>query len=383
MTDWPELAATLAAEFGERAAEVDASGRFPSENIDRLAESGYLRMSLGDASEPGADLATVCAAQRALARGCASTALAANMHLFAVGFHAEAARRGAGPVPSLLRRARRGEVVGGTFASSLSDEVDDSVTARPIEGGWVVRGRRPFCSMAPRLDLCFCSARVVDPDPGAEVRSGSPGRASAPMIAFWLPRRTRRLWFDDTWDTLGMRGTGSFDVVLDDVVVPAAMALSLGAADAPWDADAERSQAWFTLTISAVYLGLAEQVAAVALGAVGERRARAAGVTRLAGSIGVELATASALLADALARRSQGPLRQADLAVVKREVTRRAAEVASRCLTLVGGRSLSRRLVIERHFRDLQAGRFHPPSDERALEIIGVQVLADVAEARP
>ncbi len=373
MTDWPDLAASLAVEFGARAAEVDAAGRFPTENVERLGETGYLRMSLDTASAPGADLDTVCAAQRALARGCASTALAVNMHLFAVGFHAEAARRAPGPPTSVLRQAARGRLVGGTFASSLADGPDDAVTARPIQGGYVVRGRRPFCSLAPCLDLCFCSALVVtgdDPDPSA------PGGPAPEIIAFWLPRRTRGLWFDDTWDTLGMRGTGSFDVVLDDVVVPAGLAAPMPAPDAGWNAEAERAQAWFTLTISAVYLGLAEEAAAVAIGAAGGRLGRAPGARRLVGEIGVELGTASALLADALRRRRGGPLAQADLALAKFGVTQASAAVGSRGLALVGGRSLSRRLVLERHFRDLQAGRFHPPSDERALELIGAAMLA-------
>ena len=205
------------------------------------------------------------------------------MHLFAVGFHAEAARRAPGPPTSVLRQAARGRLVGGTFAGSLADGPDDAVTARPIQGGYVVRGRRPFCSLAPCLDLCFCSAQVVagdDPDPSVPVG------AAPEVIAFWLPRRTRGLWFDDTWDTLGMRGTGSFDVVLDDVVVPAGLAAPMPPRDAAWSAEAEQAQAWFTLTISAVYLGLAEEAAAVAIGAAGGRVGRAPGARRLVGEIG-------------------------------------------------------------------------------------------------
>src|SRR2546422_10474871 len=81
--DWVGLASELAEEFAERADEVDRSGRFPTENVERLRETGYLAMPVPvDLGGGGADLATVCQAQGVLAGGCASTALAINMHVF-------------------------------------------------------------------------------------------------------------------------------------------------------------------------------------------------------------------------------------------------------------------------------------------------------------
>src|SRR5581483_7775668 len=78
------LAATLAEEFRGRAAALDRTGQFPFDNYQRMraavpAELGGL----------GAGLAAMVRAQQALARGCASTALAVNMHQFQVGFAAD------------------------------------------------------------------------------------------------------------------------------------------------------------------------------------------------------------------------------------------------------------------------------------------------------
>src|SRR5689334_22623017 len=79
------LAEELAAEFGGRAADVDRSGVFPMENIDRMKETGYLKIAVPEELGGfGADLETVCAAQAIVAGGCASTALASNMHIVGI-----------------------------------------------------------------------------------------------------------------------------------------------------------------------------------------------------------------------------------------------------------------------------------------------------------
>src|SRR3954463_11124264 len=84
------LAEELADEFGARAAEVDRSGRFPMENIERMKESGYLKIAVPEElGGNGCDLETVCTTQRIIAGGCASRALASNMHIFGIGSASE------------------------------------------------------------------------------------------------------------------------------------------------------------------------------------------------------------------------------------------------------------------------------------------------------
>src|SRR3977135_3356161 len=93
---------------------------FPQANYDRMRDRGYLR---GPVPEElgglGAGLAETAAAQRALARGCASTALAVNMHLFQVGAAADGFRRGGPTGPLLERIAKDGIVLGSTGAEAI------------------------------------------------------------------------------------------------------------------------------------------------------------------------------------------------------------------------------------------------------------------------
>jgi alkylation response protein AidB-like acyl-CoA dehydrogenase len=107
-----EIARELAAEFRTRAAEYDRNGAFPMENYDRMRESGYLRAPVPEElGGLGATLPQMARAQQELARGCASTALAVNMHQFQVGAAADGFRKtGANEAP-LRRVANEGIVL--------------------------------------------------------------------------------------------------------------------------------------------------------------------------------------------------------------------------------------------------------------------------------
>lgn len=84
-------------------------------------------------------------------------------------------------------------------------------TARPVDGGWLVNGRWQFCSGVDLGQWLLIGARQVQGDPAD---GGAGGRG----VHVVVPRDEAQV--DDTWYTLGMRGTGSKDIVLQDVFVP-------------------------------------------------------------------------------------------------------------------------------------------------------------------
>lgn len=81
--------------------------------------------------------------------------------------------------------------------------------ARPAEGGWIVDGRWPFVSGCSAADW-WILANIVD---GTRPR----------QLCFVLIPADAAL-IDDTWHTVGLRGTGSHDVVLDEHFVPGKLA---------------------------------------------------------------------------------------------------------------------------------------------------------------
>jgi alkylation response protein AidB-like acyl-CoA dehydrogenase len=377
------VAEEVAPVIAERAAATDASGVFPAANVGLLRDRGYLRapvpVGLGGL---GADLAAVCAAQAVLAGACASTALAVNMHLFGIGAAAEAHADGEPEAQLVLRMAASGTIIGGSFTDAATglNVRASSTPAERVEGGYVIRGRKAFCSLAPVLDVFYGTAGVTD---------------GSGLLLFAIGRDAPGLRFVDTWDTMAMRGTGSWDVVFDDVFVPEILT-QLGAPWASWDRRTERMLAWFCCTVAAVYLGIAEAARDFAVRHTSARRlggmqlplARQPGAIFAAGEIDAGLRSARALLFDTIARRAATLARgdvptAAESVAVKYVVTNTAVEATQRCLRMVGGSALYRRLPIERMFRDVQAGPLHPPTNDLALEALGRAALGIPPDAAP
>ncbi len=379
-----ELARALAAEFAPRAAEIDREGRFPVENIERMKETGYLRLCVPEElGGLGADLATTCKAQAIIGAACPSTALATNMHIFGIGAASEGWYDGDQSAKPIFDMITAGFVVGGSLTDAATGlNVRFSATpAKKVEGGWVVSGRKSFCSLAPVLDFFWGTAS--DADKGG-------------LLLFGIPRDTPGLAFVDSWDTMSMRGTGSWDVVFDDVFVPD-LAVQAGmqgeGGGAPeWGPATERPFAWFVFTVASIYLAAARSATDFAYRYVNERTptgatlpmARQPGQIFSAGEIELLLRPAEAMVADGLRRRAEGEtLTAAQLAAIKYTAVNNAAAAVDRCLRMVGGHGIYRKLPLERIYRDVRAGQFHPPGNDVAVETIGRGALGIPPDAEP
>ena len=131
----------------------------------------------------------------------------------------------------------------------------------PVDGGFRVSGRKVFASQVPVGDV-FSTMFVLDGDTDERV-----------ILNMAVPVKADGVTVLDNWDTLGMRGTGSQDVVIEDVFVPEEKVLArrpYGVVDGPLQVIISNA---FPV-IGAVYLGIAEAArdAAVAL-VVGTARA--------------------------------------------------------------------------------------------------------------
>jgi alkylation response protein AidB-like acyl-CoA dehydrogenase len=381
-TDWIALATDLAEEFAKRAADVDREGRFPFENIERLKETGYLKSVVpAELGGGGIDLATFAACQKILAGGCASTTLASNMHLFGIGAASEAWHGGDHSGKPLFEMVAQGVVVGGSLTDAATglNVRTSSTPAKPVPGGYLIKGRKSFCSLAPVLNFFWGTA--------ADTETGR-------LVLFGLPRDTKGLTFVDSWDTMAMRGSGSWDVVFDDVFVPE-VAVQRGAdpsAPPVWDVAQERMFSWFAVSVAAVYTGIARAAAQFSYDYVTKRTVTGASLpmsrqpAQVFSAAEVELALrpAEAMLNDALNRRAAGEqLQPADIQALKYTAVNGAAAAVDRCVRMVGGHGIFRKLPLERYYRDVRAGQFHPPSNDVALETIGKATLGIDPLAEP
>jgi alkylation response protein AidB-like acyl-CoA dehydrogenase len=185
-------------------------------------------------------------------------------------------------VEPLLKRIAAEKLILAT--SGGSDWVAGSGHAERVDGGYRVNARKVFASGCQGADL-FMSSAVVEEE----------GEQNS-VIHFGIPMSSPAMKIEQTWKTLGMRGTGSHDVLIDGHVVPeAAVALKRKAGE--WH------PLWQTIAtvalplIYSVYFGVAESACEMALDMARKRRNDPA-ITSLAGRMMTELKGAD------LARRS-------------------------------------------------------------------------------
>jgi alkylation response protein AidB-like acyl-CoA dehydrogenase len=364
MHDVIGLAQQLANEFRANAADVDLEGRFPHENYHRMREAGYLRAAVPtELGGMGATLHEISRAQQALARGCASTALAVNMHQFQVGAAADEFRAGGPTGPLLQRVAEERIVLASTGAEFIvAGEWTTPTTARPEGEDYVIDGRKFFCSQAEGMDIVRVNARDTE---------------TGELVVVAMPVSAPGLTIKPTWDTTGMRGTASHDLLLEGVRVPRAGAVRLKGSVPTADPQATNVIRWFLLLVSGVYLGIAEEARAEAVNASGRggnssHRDPVLDDVML-GEMEAAFLTACAVR-DTVAGELAAPSPDVDYVVAraalcKEVVTGAARTVVDRAVAIAGGKSFFRGAPLERLARDVQAARFHPPAAPVSYQI--------------
>lgn len=374
------LTADLAQKFAERAAKHDAEGTFPHENYADLRACGYPLLSVPAALGGwGASLYEAVLAQEQLAMGDGSTALAIGMHVQTVGAAAESRPWANDQFPRLCAEiVRRGALVNSCASEpelgSPSHGGAPKTTARREGDRWIIHGHKTFASLAPELDYFIITATFTAED--GTLQSGR-----------FLVARQAAIRIVPTWDSLGMRCTGSHDLYLEGAEAPLEALLS-AAPISRADLSKPNVNAWFTLIVSAVYLGVAAAAQQTALRYAHERIPTALGkpiaslesIQRRLGEGELALKTARAMLYHTAMCWDNAPEARSaltdQLIACKLYVTNAAIQVVSHAMRAIGGASMTRDLPIERYFRDVQAGLFHPPSDENGLLMLGKLALA-------
>lgn len=383
--DWMAVAADLAARFAARAARHDREASFPFENFDDLRDEGLLRLTVprrfGGFEAP---LTTFLRVQETLAAGDGSTALALNMHQLRFGAERESPSypeawfavfcRGAVDHGWLVNTAATEEGLGSPAGGGTP-----ATTAVRTADGWRLDGRKTFTTMAPALHFFIVLAHAPGP-------AGEP-----PVLAnFVVYRDDRGVSIDETWDSLGMRATGSHDLVLDGVTLPADRLLNQRRAGSP-DARGAAGFAWFALGVAATTIGVAQAARDYAVAFARERTPNDArtireypGVRARVARIDLLLQRARAMVYDAAnaweSRPADGPPPLPRVAAAKVDALNGAIEAVDLAMRVVGGVSLEKRRPIERYYRDVRAALHNPPIEDRALEMLARAALDEPPE---
>ena len=347
-TDWVRLARELGPRFAERAAAHDAADTFVTTNYAEL--KAHRVFSAGVPAELGGGGAShpeLCAMLRTFAHYCSSTALALSMHTHLVATAAWRWHHEGAPVEPLLRRVAAEELV--LVSTGGSDFLAGGGTARKVDGGYLVTARKIFGSGSPAGSLMMTMAIYDDPNQGPTV------------LHFPVPLEAAGVKILDNWRTLGMRATGSNDILLESVFVPDA-AVGVRRKPGVWDPTFHAVYKIAFPLVYSVYVGVAEGARELALREAA-KKAKDPSVQALVGEMENELATARMALRhmiDSASTSSVGAETTNEVLIGRTLAGRAAIRTVEKAMEVVGGASFYRALGLERLFRDVQGARFHP-----------------------
>ncbi|MEH2327234.1 MAG: acyl-CoA dehydrogenase family protein [Nostoc sp.] len=369
----------LSRDFATRAGVHDKDGSFPFENFIALHEAGLLSLTIPrELGGQGLGLSTICRVIEGIARGDASTALVLTMHYLQ---HAHAAynRRWH---PEVYKRLCRESIEGIALLNAARVEPELGTPARGglpatiaerTTEGWRLTGHKKYTTGSPILSYFIVWARTTEDEP----QVGS----------FLVRRDLPGLQIVETWDHLGMRATGSHDLILENVLIPREYALNINPISAAPSFDPLIST-WNSLTLSALYLGVATSARDWLVKYLWERspsnlKEPLATLPRFQTAVGeIEaLLFANNRLIYSLAQDIDKGEYQATVGLqaqaVKYLTTANSIRAVEIALELIGNPGLSKKNPLERHYRDVLCSRIHTPQNDVICQSLGKSVLKE------
>jgi alkylation response protein AidB-like acyl-CoA dehydrogenase len=358
-----ELARDLGFIFEQRAMEADED-KFVADNFALLKASGLFEAGVpAELGGGGAGIDELAAMLRTLGYHCGSTALAFSMHTHQVAIPAwRWTHQKAAAMEPLLKRIATERIQ--LVSSGGSDWISGSGKAEKVDGGYRITARKVFSSGAPSGDLLMTSA-VLESD-----------SEPAMVLHFGVPMNSPHVKVLDTWRTLGMRGTGSHDVLIDGHIVPEA-AVGARRTAGEWHPLFHIIATMAFPLVYSVYLGVAESARDIAIG-LAKRKPANHHVVELAGRMeteltGARLAHESMLAATRLNAPSAETVNQ--VMIGRQLVARHAIAAVDLAMELAGGAGFYRSAGLERKFRDIQAARYHPLQSGPQAQYAGTMAL--------
>ncbi|MGK0225101.1 MAG: alkylation response protein AidB-like acyl-CoA dehydrogenase [Limisphaerales bacterium] len=264
--------------------------------------------------------------------------------------------------------------------------------AEVVDGGLKISGRWPFAS-GSGISQWISGGCTHSRD--GEVVLNKAGQPEL-LLAFF---KTEEVTIHDTWDTSGLRGTGSHDFEVTDQFVPEGRWVILGN-KARIDAPLYRFPTFglLALGVSAVSIGIAERAMQEFLSLATEKTPRGASRTLATRSlVQREVAMAAASLASAKALTESAINEAWDTAAAGERLTMehkaklrlaatnnawRASEVVDSLYHAAGGTSIYRKSKFQQCFRDVHVTTQHTMVGQPLYEVVG-KVMMGIDPKQP
>jgi alkylation response protein AidB-like acyl-CoA dehydrogenase len=388
--------------FAPRAAQWDETASFPTANYDDLREAGLLRLCVPESHGGlGADYPTYMMVAAEIGRFCGATALTYNMHICSTMWTGVLADGIAMTDAQRAEHAKRREIHfdrvvrdGAIYAQPFSEgsaaaagRAPFGTTARKVDGGWLVNGRKIFASLAGSANYygVLCTEDKGDQHPDAR-----------DTLYLAVPAGSAGFSIHGEWDPLGMRGTVSRNLAFKDVFVSDDEQLM------PRGIYFKGAQTWPAMffTLSPTYLGLANAAYDFTVSYLrgeinettgqpwqpGERRTvrRMYPTKQVAvAQMRIQLEAMKALFTRAIAEAGPNPSKDVRMRLYAAHysVMEGANDIARLAIRTCGGQSMMKHLPLERLYRDSRCGSLMLPwTAELVLDRMGRETLYEPGE---
>jgi 3-hydroxy-9,10-secoandrosta-1,3,5(10)-triene-9,17-dione monooxygenase len=358
----------------ERADDAERARVVPEASVKELEDTGFFRMLQPKRYEGlECDPVDFFTAVRDIAGACGSTGWIASV----LGVH---------PWQVALFDDEAQQAVWGEDTSTrLSSSYAPTGKAVLADGGFTLSGKWSFSSGCDHATWVLLGGLVFDAD-GQVVD----------FRTFLLPREKYQIV--DVWNVVGLRGTGSNDIVVEETFVPEAFTLSMGDTGRCYGPGQSVNESdlyklpfhsLFTTTISTPIIGMAYgayaehvemQQKRVRAAYAGEKASldpfAAVRIARASSEIDAAWALTMNNIRDEQAHVTRGEKIPLGLRLkVRRDQvlgTQRAIDAIDALFEASGGRALAEGTYLQRAWRDAHAGRVHAANDpERALQMYG------------
>lgn len=352
-----------------RAAKYDKENTFPHEDYAALKEAGYYKAFVPkEYGGFGLNLKEIAHEQTRLAMAAPATALGINMHQIIVGVARHMVKHGNLKGEQILRDAAEGHLL--SFA--ISEPANDRVLFGSIceakaneDGGYRFYGPKVFISMVGE-----CSRMVT---------YGMDSQGEQPQSVFaYLENNPKTIKIKPDWDTLGMRGTQSYSVLLDGAYATSKQILTTVKPGPSFDPVVFGIFSHFELLLAATYHGIGKRALELGIETVKKRRSIAQGKTYDQDkNIRWRIAEAAIILdsvqpqinvlaTDIEEDADHGNLWLPRLSAIKNTAVEASIKAVEEMVRASGGRSYYNDTELSRLLRDVYAGLFQP-SDQESL----------------
>ena len=349
-TNWIELTHQLGVNFEKRASAYDKEGAFVHDNYEELKKHGFFSAAIPEElGGGGISHEEMCNVIRNMAQYCSSTALAFSMHQHLIAASLwKLKHKNVGA--TMLQNVAKHQLV--LISTGAADWLGSSGELTKVEGGYLFTGKKHFASQSVAGNVVVTSARYLNEKNNWQV------------LHFSASMNTEGISIIEDWNVLGMRSTGSQTIEFKAVFIPDT-SISL-----------ERSKDEFhmiwhiVLTVAlplimATYVGIAEKAMHLTIEKSKTSKRNQNHTATMIGKLNNTLLSIQTQWRAMYGMTNNFDFKPNEAISInalsyKTNIAEGAKQVVTEAMVMVGGHSFYKKNNLERLFRDVQAGEFHP-----------------------